>query len=84
MKLKSSTYDILSYIGKILLPALAIAYSSLADLYNLPYKTQITETIGIVAVFILNAFLQESSKIYYQSKKELQEELNDWNTGDKG
>lgn len=82
MKLSNKAYDILSFVGKILLPALALAYGSLADIWNWPLKSEVVQTIGVVATLVLNVFLQETSKNYYSQSD--QTFVNDWNTGDKG
>ena len=36
MKLNDKLYDILSWCGKIVLPALAVLYATLADTWGLP------------------------------------------------
>lgn len=68
MKLPDKVYDILAFIGRTLLPAIALAYGNLADVWHLPLKSEIVQTIGIVATLILNIFLQEVSKNYNANK----------------
>jgi hypothetical protein len=51
-KLKDSVYNILKWICLIVLPAVSTFYSLLADVWNLPYATQIPTTINGIAVLI--------------------------------
>ena len=65
MKISNSTYDILAWIGRILLPSLSVLYSTLGKIWNLPYTEQIPLTIMALDVF-LNALLGISSKQYFE------------------
>jgi len=65
MKISNKTYDILAWIGRILLPSLSVLYSTLGKIWNLPYTEQIPLTIMAVDVF-LNALLGISSKQYFE------------------
>lgn len=65
MKLNDKLYDILSWCGKIVLPALAVLYATLADTWGLPYSAEISATIMAVDVF-LNALLGISTANYYK------------------
>lgn len=67
MKLNNTVYDVLKYLGTIVMPALAVAYQSLAQVWNLPFPEQIPNTILIV-VTLLNTCLQISSTAYYKDK----------------
>lgn len=67
MKLNNTVYDVLKYLGMIGLPALAVAYQSLAQVWGLPYPDQIPNTILII-VTLLNSCLQISSTAYYKDK----------------
>lgn len=67
MKLDNKTYDILKWVAQILLPALAVLYSSLAKTWNLPYGNGITETIIAIDLF-LGTLLGISSTNYYKEK----------------
>ncbi len=67
MKLKNETYDILKWVAQILLPALAVLYSSLAKTWNLPYGSGITESIVAIDLF-LGTLLGISSTNYYKEK----------------
>lgn len=67
MKLNDKLYDILCWIGRIVLPALAVLYTTLGDIWSLPYTSEIPATIMGVDVF-LNALLGISSNTYYKEK----------------
>ena len=67
MKLNDTVYDVLKYLGTIGLPALAVAYQSLAQVWALPYPDQIPNTILII-VTLLNSCLQISSTNYYKEQ----------------
>lgn len=67
--MSDKTYNALKYIGTILLPSIAVAYNSLAEVWTLPYKIEITNSI-IVAITFLNNLLQQSSINYYQQLKD--------------
>lgn len=47
MKLNDKWYDLLSWLGKIALPALAVLYATLADTWGLPYSSEISTTISL-------------------------------------
>lgn len=61
--MNARTYDILKYIGRIVLPACATLYGTLAGVWGLPYGEAIVATISAVALF-LNALLQISNNNY--------------------
>ena len=67
MRLKNDTYDILKWVAQILLPALAVLYSSLAKTWNLPFGNGITETIVAIDLF-LGTLLGISSMNYYKER----------------
>lgn len=69
MKLNDKVYDLLKYLGMIGLPAIAVAYQSLAQVWSLPYSEQIPSTILII-VTLLNTCLQISSTNYYKEQKD--------------
>lgn len=52
MKLSNKIYDAAKWVALIVLPALAILYGSLADIWGLPYGEQIPETITAFDLFI--------------------------------
>ena len=59
----NKTYDILKYIALIVLPALAVFYSTIAKIWNLPFADAIPDTIMAVDLF-LGACLKISSDKY--------------------
>ncbi len=67
MKLNDKTYDILCWIGRIVMPSLAVLYTTLGDIWDLPYTSEIPATIMGLDVF-LNALLGISSNTYYKEK----------------
>lgn len=64
----NKTYDVLCWVGRILLPALAVFYATLGKLWNLPYINEIPATITAIAVFI-NAILKHQSDNYFEDKE---------------
>lgn len=74
MKLNNKTYDILCWIGRIVLPALAALYASLGEIWGLPYTKEISTTImGIDAFW--NACLGINSANYYKEKSKQNTEV---------
>lgn len=67
MKLNDKTYDIFCWIGRIVMPSLAVLYTTLGDIWGLPYTSEIPATIMGLDVF-LNALLGISSNSYYKEK----------------
>ena len=64
MKISSKVYDIL----KILCPvfgALSALYVALADVWNLPYATEVSGTFGALIAF-MGSIMQISSKAYWE------------------
>lgn len=66
--MSNKTYDILKYIGRIALPALATLYGTLSGIWNLPYGEAIVATISALALF-LNALLQVNYNTYEEVKR---------------
>lgn len=62
----NKTYDILKYIALIVLPALAVFYSTISNIWGLPYHDAIPDTIMAVDLF-LGALLKISSDKYTNS-----------------
>ena len=60
-------YDILKWIGGIVLPALAVFIVTMGDTWNLQYANEISATVTALAVF-LNALLGVSSIKYHQEE----------------
>lgn len=52
MILTNRVYDILKWITLILLPALSMLYLGLADVWGLPYGTEIAGTIAAIDAFL--------------------------------
>ena len=67
MKLNDKTYDILCWIGRIVMPSLAVLYTTVGDMWGLPYTSEIPATIMGLDVF-LNALLGISANTYYKEK----------------
>ena len=67
MKLNDKTYDIFCWIGRIVMPSLAVLYTTLGDIWGLPYTSEIPATIMGLDVF-LNALLGISANTYYKEK----------------
>lgn len=67
MKLNDKTYDVLCWIGRIVFPSLAVLYTTLGDIWGLPYTSEIPATIMGLDVF-LNALLGISANTYYKEK----------------
>ena len=63
MTMKNETYDRLTWIAQIALPAAATLYAALAGIWGLPHGTEITGTISAVDA-CLGALLGISSAQY--------------------
>lgn len=70
MKFNNKVYDVLAWIGKIVLPALSVLYATLGEIWHLPYTKEIPLTITALALF-LNTILGISSINYYKSINEV-------------
>ena len=66
--MNSRLYDILKWTALVLLPAVAAAYFTLAQIWGLPNAEQIVGTVVVVETF-LGAMLQISKKSYDNSPK---------------
>lgn len=73
MKLSNKNYDILCYISRYLLPAIGTLYFAIAEIWNLPFATEIVGTITAIVTF-MNTLLKLSSNKYYNDKSEEGEE----------
>lgn len=82
MKLDNRTYDILAFIGRVVLPALAVLYATLGEIWHLPYTKEIPLTITAIDLF-LNSLLGISANTYYKEES-LRESVVDMNKGDLG
>lgn len=61
--MSNETYDILKWIAQIVLPAIGTLYFALAQIWGLPYGTEIVGTITAIDAF-LGALLGISSIQY--------------------
>ena len=52
MMMNNKVYDVLKWVALIALPALAILYGSLAEIWGLPYAEQIPDTITAIDLFL--------------------------------
>lgn len=66
MHLSNKTYDFLKFVALIGLPALAVLYSGLGELWKLPNTDQIVGTIILLDTF-LGALLQISTSKYHKN-----------------
>lgn len=48
----NKAYDILKWVCIIVLPAIATLYMGLAKIWDLPYETEIPQTITVVDAFL--------------------------------
>lgn len=66
MKINDNLYDVLAFIGRVVLPALAVLYATLGEIWHLPYTKEIPLTITAFDLF-LNTLLGISSNTYYKT-----------------
>lgn len=71
MKITNKTYDILKYVALIVLPALAVFYSTLSNIWGLPFHDAIPDTIMAIDL-LLGALLKVSTNSY---TKDIESEL---------
>lgn len=64
MKMKDTVYDVLSKIQRWL-PSLGLFYLALTKIWNLPFGSQVNDTIVAIAT-LLAATLEVSSARYYK------------------
>ena len=81
MKLSNETYDILAFIGRVVLPALSVLYATLGEIWGLPYTKEIPLTITAIDLF-LNTLLGISANTYY--KDAMETVVNDYDTDQEG
>lgn len=65
--MNNKTYDILAWIGRILLPALAVLYGTVGKIWGLPYVQEVPATITAIALFI-NTCLKIDSDKFFEGK----------------
>ena len=73
MKINDNIYDVLCWIGRIFLPALAVFVTTLGTDLGLANADVISKVIMALDVF-LNALLQQSSVTYYKEQATTEEE----------
>lgn len=66
MILQNNVYDILAFIGRVVLPALSVLYATLGEIWHLPFTKEIPLTITAVDLF-LNSLLGISANNYYKA-----------------
>lgn len=66
--MKNKTYDKLKFIAQVILPLVATFYVTLAELWGLPFSTEISGTIMAVDT-LLGSILMKLSSDY--NKKEV-------------
>ena len=64
----SKIYDVLKWVGSVVLPSLAVFIVTMGDTWHLEYAKEISATVTAVAVF-LNALLGVSSIKYHESEE---------------
>ena len=52
MKMSNTLYDILKYISLIFLDACGVLYKGLAEVWDLPYGTEVMTTCTLFSIFI--------------------------------
>jgi len=67
MLLSNQAYDILAFIGRVVLPALSVLYATLGEIWHLPFTKEIPLTITAIDLF-LNSLLGISSNNYYKAR----------------
>ena len=67
MKIPNKVYDVLKWIVMIVLPALAAAYTGLAEIWAFPYSGEVAKTTAIVCT-LLGALLGISTAEYNKDK----------------
>ena len=79
MKMSNKTYDILKWIQRLLLPAIATLYLSLGaiwkDVFPLPYPEQVAATLMALDTF-LGALLGITSSKYFKEQQAQEESTN--------
>lgn len=83
MKFSNEKYDILAFIGRVVLPALSILCATLAEIWGLPepFTKQIPLTITALDLF-LNSLLGISTANYYKDALDSVNLINNYDTVD--
>ena len=72
MKLNDKLYNIIKWVALIALDAIGVAYQSLADVWALPYGTEVMKTCSIISVLI-GALIGVSAYSYNKEQRILEE-----------
>ena len=83
--LSDKVYEVLKWLALIAIPALGEAYVRLANVWNLPYGSQINET-ALIITFVLGALIGISTVQYNKNInaeiKQIAEEVEEINGED--
>lgn len=71
--MSNKLYDILKWLALVAFDAAGLAYEQLAEVWNLPYGTEIMRTCAIVSA-LLGTLIGVSSVQYAKKMKQEQEE----------
>lgn len=52
MKLNNKVYDALKWVALIVLPAIGVLYGQLAEIWGLPFGSEIPDTITAIDLFL--------------------------------
>lgn len=80
MKLSNETYDIWNKIQRWL-PALAVLYLALAQIWDLPFGDEINKTILAITTFLASILEVSSANYYKMLNKGNDFDVNDENLG---
>ena len=65
--MSNKVYNVLKYIALIALPAFTALYASLAEIWGLPYATQVTATLAAIDAFL--GVILGISSVQYNKKQ---------------
>lgn len=74
MKMSNETYDIWNKIQRWL-PAVAVLYLALSQIWSLPYGDEINKTITAITAFLASVL---ETSTYFYNKKQKEESVNDY------
>ena len=83
MAMSNKVYDILKFIGQIILPGIGTLYFALAGIWGLPFAEQIVGTISAITAF-LNLFVEYKKNQYYKNDLNLDGTLTVDTSGEEG
>ena len=73
MIIPNNVYDVLAFIGRVVLPALSVLYATLGEIWGLPFTKEIPLTITAIDLF-LKTLLGISANNYYKASTMLPED----------